>query len=411
MTAPHYYASTSGILVDRFLKYGLFSFAYGIGISKFRNHDRATKWAQAACLLGAAAITTTFLGLESENIDDSGRMAISASMGIDPSKVEFSDYKHSSNVILRKAHEDLVHLQWWRYGTDALFMLPILVEAVYGGINGKTFDSEGKFVGKGLGTQVFPPTREITKSVDAKDKDYDPRKYSGLVKFLQGHNGWAMSAYAGKAAYWAYETFFVPKTSYYDVVKMRENFEATGKDINANELKAIYQRARVDRGLPQVGPLSFTKGLQIISPQARQENDALRELFTRMAGAYNRHDGKFGIAEIVYLIGEGKINIHAVDNKTFSPEAVAQSHKEIDKVLALGLDGIRDENRQQRAHSAIPGIATDGSYRSFGDRVANRTVNTIQNVLTAVKLIPKRPEEYLSERDPTNIMGLGGLSR
>lgn len=405
MTTPNYYASTSGILVDRFLKYGLFAFGYGAGLAIFRDHDKATRWSQAACALGAAVITTAFLGLESEKIDDSGRMAIAAAMGVDSNKIEFSDYKNSSNIILRKAHNDLTHLQWYRYGTDALFMLPSIVEAVYGGVHGKTFDDSGKYVGREHGTQIFPPSREVQKSLDRKGGKYNPKEYSRAVSFFQGHNGWAHSPYAAKAVYWVYETFFVPKTAYYDVIKLRENLETSGKDIVANDLKGIYQRARTDRKLPIVGPVSFTKGLQIVSPTARQENDSLRELLTRMADAYNKHDGKFSIAEIVYLIGENKINIYAADNKTFSPEAVAQSHREIDKVLALGLEGISKENQLHRAQSA-PGKTTD-NQRSFTERVGNKTVNTIQGILTKAKLIPKRPEEYISERDPTNLIGVG----
>ena len=378
MTAPHYYASTSGIVVDRFIKYGVYPFAYGAGLKIFKHHERATTYAQAMCLAVAAGITTTFLGLESQMIDDSGRKAVAAAMGVDQDKLQFSDYKHSSNIIVKKAHDDLMRLQRYRYGTDLLFMLPLLMETIYERASG----------------HELPPTREVVKNFDHRYKG--PREnMTGWMGLLQGHQGWAMSAYAGKAAYWVYETFAVPKTAYYDVVKLRENLEATGKDITANDLKSIYQRTRTDRKLPMV------------SMTSQRENDALRGLFAHMANEYNKHDGKFGIAEIVYLIGEGKINIHTPDQKTFSQTAVEQSHREIEKVLALGLSGIREENRQRHAQAGDIPVT---EQRTFTERFSNRAVNTIQSIIDTARAHPKRPEEYISERDPTNLLGLNGIS-
>ncbi len=152
MTAPHYYASTSGILVDRFLKYGLYPFAYGAGMVLFKDHDRATKYAQMACFASAAIITTSFLGLESHAINDSSAEAVSAAMGVDPKDLQFSDYKHSTNTIARKAHDDLMRLQKYRYGTDLLFMLPTFVEMSYGGLTGKK----------------LPRSKDIVDSVDPR---------------------------------------------------------------------------------------------------------------------------------------------------------------------------------------------------------------------------------------------------
>lgn len=384
MTAPQYYASTSGIVVDRFLKYGLFAFAYGAGLATFREHDKATRFAQSICFAGAAALTTSFLGMESRAIDNCAREAVSAGMGVDPSKIEFSDYMHSSNVIAQKAADDLMRLQKWRYGTDMLFMLPVLVEASYGKLTGKQ----------------APPSKALAASLDSRMDSYNPNKYSRMEALVQGHNGWAMSPYAGKAAYWVYETFGVDKTAYYDVVKLRENYEATGKDISANDLKSIYQRARNDRKLPMV------------ALENKQDNDVLRELLTRMADAYNQHDGKFGVPEIIYLIGENKINIYAADQKTFSPEAVKESHRQIDKVLAIGLSGIREENKRRRAQSRVPGVAHPETQRSVTDRITNRAVDTIQSILGKTRIGNRRPEEYISERDPTNMIGFdSGLAR
>jgi hypothetical protein len=387
MTAPHYYASTSGIIVDRFLKYGLFPFSLMLGAFLTKTHDKATKVAQAICFAASAGITTTFLGLESHAIHDSAGEAVSAAMGVNPKDLEFSDYKHTSNIIARKAHDDLMRLQLYRYGTDMFFLLPMFIDTGYKLATGKELAASSA-VGK---------TME-SRSPDGGNKppaSYNPDRYSAATKFFKLHNGWAMSPYAGKAAYWFYETFSVPKTSYYEVVKVRENLEATGRDIRPDDIKAIYQRARTDRKLKMVSRIS------------RKECDALRELCTRMADEYNKHDGTFGMNEIVYLIGENKFNIHKADGKTFSPEAVAQSHKELDKLLTIGLSGIREEIRHKHEMAQPPGIMHDqGIERTFVERISNKTVKGLQDILKGVHVIPRTPEEYLSPRDPTDLIGL-----
>ena len=61
-----------------------------------------------------------------------------------------------------------------------------------------------------------------------------------------------MSPYAMKAGYWAYETFKVSKTSYYEVVKLLENIEGTGRNLSVDDLWSVYQRVRKDKGLEMV---------------------------------------------------------------------------------------------------------------------------------------------------------------
>lgn len=395
MVAPHYYASTSGILVDRFLKYGLFELAYGAALALFRtNHDNATRIAQAMCAAGSAAITTGFLGLEADALDDTGRKAIAAELGIDSKDVKLSDLRHSKNTILNKAYDDLLKLQVGRYGTDLLFMSPMVAEGAYSWLN------KGKEV---------PPSRKIQSSTDHRSSEYDLNKYTSTEKFLAGNRAFAYSPYAGKALYWLYETYEVDKTSYYEIVKLRETMESTGKDLRANDLKAVYQRCRNDRGLPMV------------SDVAPQEHAALNQLFTRMAAEYNKHDGKFGINEIVYLIGNNKINIHDDDNITFSQAAVEKSMQEIDHILRIGLKGIGEENRKRRAAarsssreagSIIEGGIIDANLShdrviTFTDRIVNTATDSIRSILNTTGLIPKRYEERISPRDPTDIIGLG----
>jgi hypothetical protein len=190
----------------------------------------------------------------------------------------------------------------------------------------------------------------------------------------------------------------VDKTSHYEVVKVRENLESTGKSIKGDDLLGIYQRARDDSHLKRVE----------LSDAA--EYKALMPLLDRMADEYNKHDGKFGMSEIVYLLGMGKINIYAPDNKTLSPEATMRSNQEISRVLDIGLTGIGEENRRRRELGLAPEktcfseALPKRSEGGFVDTLVNSAFNTSQSALS--KIFPKRPEEYVTRRDPSEVTTL-----
>ena len=373
MTYFHYYATTSRNL-DRVLQYGVYpvSQALGIAISgkvgiadKKKRLQFSSDFARVTSAVAYSMLTTAFFGLESELIDANGREAVSAEMGIDPARVDFSDYKYSKNVIISKAYKDIIRLQKYRYGTDMLFVLPTLLR-----LGSKAM---------GIG---WPDGKDVEENFD---------KY-GLKEQLQnGHVGWNMSVYAGKAAYWAGETFLVPKTGNYEIVKLRENLQSTSKDISANDIFAVYQRTRTDRGLP------------IIENDSATEHQAIWPLLQRMADAYNKHDGTFGVSEMVYLIGLGKINIHAPDNVTVSNDAITQSQKEIDKVLAIGLNGIREENRKHSSKGSLDHKLSAKHSKSFVDNISDGAFNIVQKVLRNNQRSNKhaiKTEEYISARDP-----------
>jgi len=150
-----------------------------------------------------------------------------------------------------------------------------------------------------------------------------------------------------------------------------------------------------------------------------------------MVDAYNKHDGKFDIPEIVYLFGLDKINIHEADHKTVSQEVIKQSEREIERVLTVGLDGIREENKKMRESGKLDSkaYARDSMYvksfqtrpdfvnpedrsRTFVDRFTDGAIRASQNMLAGIGMLPKRPESYISTSDPTELIGSdGGFGR
>jgi hypothetical protein len=365
MTYFHYYATTTRALAD-FFKYGLFPITQ-LSASivankcfKLTGDKRDAAAAEVARWVNAgayAAITSTFFGMESDMIDSNGREAVSAEMGVDAKKLKFSDFSKSDNRIISKAYDDIMRLQKYRYGTDAMFLAPVAL----------------RYASTAMG-------KDWVRFRTVRDH---PDQYSAARHIVNGHNTWDYGVYAGKAAYWAGETYAIAKTSHYEVVKLRENLEATGKDMSANDLLAVYQRTRTDNNQPMI--------------ETKQEYDALRPLLKRMAEEYNKHE-KFGIPEIVYLIGLGKVSIHAEDHRTVSAEAIERSVAAIDKVAEIGLDGIREENKARHAKEG----AVLKRSRSFTDRVADGAFEASKSILSKVAGNGQhiKPEEYVSVRNP-----------
>ncbi len=365
MTYFHYYATTSRN-IDRVLQYGIYPLATVAAfaltrhlkpVDAERQAQNIGRWISA---LSYASLTTAFFGFESEMIDSNSRKAVAAEMGVDPDKITFSDYGKSENVIAKHAYDDIIRLQKYRYGTDALFLLPTALQ----------------FGAKKMGKD-WPTIQEVRKN-------YSERSLGEI--FAARENTWEFGVFAGKALYWAGETYAVSKSSHYEVVKLIENLQSTGKDMSANDLLAVYQRTRTDNKKPMI--------------ETKEEYDAVRPLLKRIVDAYNERDHKMDISEIVYLVGLNKINIHADDGKTISQEAIAKSNAQIDKVLSIGLAGIGEENK--KLHMKAGAVSDEHGSKSFTDRLADNAYKATQGILGAFK--PKttlrKHEEYISVRDP-----------
>lgn len=372
MTYFHYYATTSRN-IDRVLQYGIYPLATIAGYAFTRhlppeNRDNAARtFGRIVSALSYSSLTTMFFGFESEMIDSNARKAVSAEMGVDQDKLSFSDYGKSDNVIIKRAYDDILRLQKWRYGTDALFLLPTALQAV------------NKRMGGDWASYKTMPK--------------DPDK-ANLFQIAMGReNTWEFSVFAGKALYWAGETYGMSKSGHYEVVKLIENLESTGKDMGFNDVLAVFQRTRTDNGRKMV--------------ETKEEYEALKPLLMRIVEGYNKRDGKMDIPEIVYLIGLNKINIHAPDGKNVSQEAIAASNHEIDRVMSIGLDGIREENRQHKLQAGQSDLPPSMVNRSFTDRIADGAYKTTQAIINSLKPSSslRKHEEYISVRDPGELTG------
>lgn len=381
MTYFHYYATTSRNL-DRVMQYFVFPLSKAAGLLLFnkcepaKRVEYASNFARVTSAGIYSTLTTAFLGDESRMIDENSRKAVAAELGVDPEKLTFSDYKYSNNIIVSGAYQDMMTLQKYRYGTDALFMLPIAV----------------RYASKAMNIPWIEHSRRVDERIERGEK------MGATELLLSGHNALDYSVLAGKAAYWAGETYLVDKSSHFEIMKMREGLSSTGKDMSFNDLLAVYQRARNDRKLPMI--------------DTKEEYEALRPLFKKMTDAFNKHDKKFGVSEVVYLIGLGKVHIHDDDGK-LSEAAIKESEKEIDKVLDIGLAGIRKERQKLREAQGIPDSAVLHE-KSFVDRLGDTATSTIQSVMRSLRggKKPTPYDDFVNIHDPGEVINWNaGINR
>jgi hypothetical protein len=396
------------------LQYGVYPFGYMVGLMLHKDNAKATQYARFSGAAASALLTTAFLGLESHTLDNVVREAVTAEMGVSPEQFKPSDCKYSKNIIAQEGYNDFIELQPKRYLKDALFLLPTLVENIY------SMSGKGKYIPPANALHEYTPQRkEIVSNFDGRSSAFGKQKFNNWDILANGHVGWDMAIYTATSAYWGFETFGIQKNSYYPIAQdIVGKIKPTEGNINSNHLMDIYQRARNDQKLPMV------------KADDAQAHKSLQHLFKLMVDAYNRHDGRFDIPEIVYLMGLNKINIYANDGKTVSQEAVQQSEQEIQRVLTVGLDGIREENRKLRLagnlNAELPNesqhvkkysdrptfVDPQQRHRTFVDRFTDGAIRASQGMLSSVGLLPRRPESYISSTDPTELIGSdGGFGR
>lgn len=329
-------------LVNAALRVGLTASGHGTGSAK-----TAALWASSLCGIFYIGLTTDYFGKEAGVLDYNAREAISAEMGIAPEQLKFSDYWDTPNHIVKRERSDFLKLQAIRYITDAFFFIPMALEFFAHGLNSKTC---GRMVGSDEAIQT-----------------------AGNL------------SYAAKAAYWVYETFMVEKTAHYDIVKFRETIESTGRDASFNDVLAIYNRMRNDKGLSTI---------------REHEKEYLRPLLTRIAENYN-HSPNMTVPAMVYLFGFDKVNIHDASGK-INQAVIDQSLKEIEHVAAVGLDGIRKENAARKQGATLHGeMEASAPKVSFVERIGRNILDFGFNSYASLRGPVKPPEEYLSDRDHT----------
>lgn len=381
MTRANFYASTQNVIGKNIADY-LVAPVIRIGASLCTdNHNKAAAIASVVTAGFYSSLTSEYFGREATMLDMNAREAVSAELGIAEDQLKFSDYWKSKNIIVQKELQDFAKLHKVRYATDALFLLPLAGLWAQHSIPGFK-----NWLGK------------HEHRLDNAARAHGPGLFGGGIGRNIG-DLLGVIGFAGKALYWQYETFKVQKTGHYEVVKLRETKESTGKLVEADDLLSILQRMReCDMNLPKLNA---------------KERTFARPLLTRLAELCNATDS-FGIGEVVYLIGLGKINIHAPDGKTISQEAIDHSMKEIERVGRLGMNAIREENRQKRAALAASGELTEEAP-GFVGRMQNSALNGAVNFyerMFGVKDETKgfRFEEHISPRDAGEFI-YGGASR
>lgn len=389
-----YYASTVRNLKDvvRYFVHPLFK---TVAFAHFRNADKADI---AASVVGTAfygSLTAAFQGQESDIFDKNVRTAVAAEMGKDPAEIKFSDYMDSKNSIVTRELKDLQNITKIRYATDAVFLLPAAIYAA---------------------STIFPGLKK-TYQRGRIDHGGKPPKDANIAELAVGaFNLWDHLIYGTKAGYWAYETYGIPKTAHYEVVKTFENVESVGKKFTENDVLAIVNRAREDQGLGQI----TDKG----------ERETLWPILTHVCDKLN-HAHQFGVPELVYLIGLEKLNIFEKDAQgkekvgteegthVISQEKIQAAHEAIDMVAEKGLIGVAEENKQARmtfaGQAQMPGgesqkmngfagktqTTLGGTQKNNGfvDNIRRNIMDRSFDLTTGLFPSPKKGVEYISPRD------------
>jgi hypothetical protein len=370
MPRHHYYSSTARNNKD-IANYFVFNLSQFLGLVLFKGNEL-----QASALAGAvttayySSVTTSFFGQEARSLDIIARDAVSAELGVDPKDLKFSDYWRSNNVVVKKECEDLSRVTKYRYLTDAIFALPVAL----------------LFVSK-----AFPGSKDMLARIThmglepSKNGKLDPLKLTGFTNLL------ATIGYAGKSFYWVQETFNLDKTGMYEFVKLHETIVSLGKHAEFNDILPLLQRTRDDRGVKRLN---------------QQEVLAYEPVVNLLVDKYNR--GNIGPGELLYLIGNHKLRIHGLDD-SISQQEIKNSIAFIEHIDKVGLDGIREENRNLHAeHPDLSLVAKRTEAPSYVARIGDRFIPAQRSkpeigALRSAGLY----EERISSRDPTEFVYSG----
>lgn len=378
-------------------------------------HEQALNSADIIASVAGGSIyllnTETFKAIESRFLDKNAKMAVAAELGIDPDTMKFSDYLDSNNVIVRRELEDAKKVNRIRRATDALFFIPAAIYAA-------------SAITPGDGLKKAYQMGRLNRSAPKAEDNWQS---SAIGAF----NLWDTAIYGSKAAYWMYETYFIDKTAHYEIVKLDETIESTGKKFAANDLIAVVNRAREDRDLTQIQEKDERNTLwRVLEHLADKMNGDKTEFKGRPILKSAEEDKPFGMPELMYLVGLNKINIfeldqqghEVLDNKgerIISEAEVQKSIAEIDRVAEIGLKGIQEENAHKQAEAASKGFAkvqtqagsslpkerfaiASQAERNQLDRSFARSKG-IQDFVTGIFGRPRQTTDYISPRDGANV--------
>lgn len=339
--------------------------------------------------------TETFSAIEAQFLDKNARTAVAAELGKKPEELKFSDYLDSKNVIVQRELEDAKKVNKIRRVTDSLFFIPAAMYAV-------------SHMTPGDKIKKLYQTGRLNKSAP---KEGDPLGSVAIGAF----NLWDTSIYGAKAAYWMYETYLVDKTAHYEIVKLDETIESTGKKFKPNDLIAVVNREREDKGLTQI--------------KEKDERNQLWDVLQHLADKMN-NDEQFGMPELMYLVGLNKVNIFELDQqgnealddkgeRVISQQAIAQTIKEIDRVADIGLAGIGQQNHQILENAKdkgfvggktqLGGTMPQGRFMVASQAERNALDNSfarssaIKSAFTGLFGEPRQTTDYISPRDGMSV--------
>lgn len=368
MTRHLYYATYSRNMTNA-IKYILFPLAWAAAGLAGKPPYQASLYASAACGIAYGAFTTKFAKDEAIVMDDNFREAVSAELGIAPEEVKFSDYGKSQNIIARNEYKDWKRVQKVRYATDTLAFLPIVLHGVLSCIPG----AKGHIPDTAAG---------------------QPQSQSSW-KWALGVLGLNEMVYGAQSLYWVFETDKVRRSGQYETVKVRETLQALRKDIGFNDVFSILQRTRDD--------LREATGEERYRRYNYAEKEAIRPLVNLIIEKFFKT--KFGTSELMYLAGLDKINIHDRQGN-ISQEAIDRSCQEIEKLAAIGIKGVREENRKQRAAGNISG-SMPTRQNSWVDKLLDKTMGSLLPVaVNAGAANGMSVEEKFSQRDPESLTNM-----
>lgn len=373
-----YYASTSRVYKDA-VHYGTIAALRGWFYAKYPHSPlKADALAALTTTPFFAGFTTEWYYKESEMFMSNARDAVSAELGIPAAELKFSDLWDSKNEIVKRERHDLLKLNSIRYLVDAMVLIPTAI---------------WYFAGHGpeWAKNILPDEKTYKKkNADDLSSLEDGRNNANgggiksLIHTAMGYMGLMELIFAGKAGYWWYETYKIPKTGHYEVIKLNENVTSTMGDAGFNDIFRIYQRTRDDRDL---------------LPINEQEKAAVTPLIQLMVDKYNkssRHSElpKFGISELMYLMGSPKVKIHN-DKGEIDQAVIDQSKAAIEEVATIGLDGIRERNRQHRVKEG------KNPQRGFVERLGHSLLDASYKFSGLLNFSGKHENaRTISDRDP-----------
>ncbi len=330
-----------------------------------------------------SGLTALFLGREMDGFDQIARLAVAAELGKKPEELAFSDYLQSENRVVKRRMDLFKQENAHRYPVSLMPMLPTAMENMT----------------RSLAPQMKPEQSLLAKGETRWRDAMRPRpNASGLEHALHGWNLWDTVVYAGVATLWLLETFNTDKTFAYQGRKEMENNEALGLKIDPNNIAGLYNRMRSDTGLPMI--------------DNKLDRDKIWPLFEALTKKVNENPN-FGLPEIAYLMGLGKLDVFAKDAQgkemhddkgrlVIDEKVYTHAMQEIERVEKIGLKGIAEEKRKAREAGQGP-VSEAEKSTSFIDKVGHKWLDAHLTGYRNIMGENRKFAESISPRDPGEV--------